>query len=307
MALTIGCKRAVHVPTLAALAAVTLLLASTPTSGLAVGGDTTAPGQSADAGQTAYAAGRFIDALRIWRPLAENGDPRAAYGLGLLYDLGQGVGQDAAAAYVWYRRAAEAGFVLAEFNVAVMCDSGLGTPRNPAEAALWYASAAAHGNARAEYNLAQLYQAGEGVPRNLDAAESWYASAAAHGLSAAASKLGSLREARSHAASPAGKGRSLIPSLPTGPPITPVPRSGERAEVELSWAAPAQPMPVEFFVQVLALDMASTRLAYASYLKTTAVAVQLPANPGGYAWRVYTVATSISNYVPSTWSYFSVR
>ena len=62
-----------------------------------------------NAGQSAYAAGRFVEALRIWRPLAESGDPRAAFGLGLLYDLGGGVGQDAAAAYVWYRTAAEAG------------------------------------------------------------------------------------------------------------------------------------------------------------------------------------------------------
>jgi len=109
-----------------------------------------------NAGQSAYATGRFVEALRIWRPLAESGDPRAAFGLGLLYDLGEGVGQDAAAAYVWYRTAAEAGVVAAEFNIAVMCDSGVGTARNAAEAAVWYASAAAHGIARAEYNLAQL-------------------------------------------------------------------------------------------------------------------------------------------------------
>jgi TPR repeat protein len=153
---------------------------------------------SSEAGQSAYAAGRFIDALRIWRPLAEGGDPRAAYGLGLLYDLGQGVGQDAAAAFVWYRRAAEAEFVLAEFNVAVMCDSGLGRPRDPAEAALWYPSAAAHGNGRAEYNLAQLYQAGEGVPLNPSMATNIIVTLLRQ-LSAAASKLASLR------------GRSVLP------------------------------------------------------------------------------------------------
>ena len=65
------------------------------------------------------------------------------------YDLGEGVGQDAAAAYVWYRTAAEAGVGPAEFNIAVMCDSGVGTARNAAEAAVWYARAAAHGIARA--------------------------------------------------------------------------------------------------------------------------------------------------------------
>ena len=177
----------------AALLALVILLSLPAVQSNAVARDAADQSQTSDAGQfgydagqSAYAAGRFIDALRMWRPLADSGDPRAAFGLGLLYDLGEGVGQDAAAAYVWYRRAAEAGFVLAEFNIAVMCDSGLGTAHNPPEAALWYASAAAHGNARAEYNLAQLYRAGEGVPRNLEMAEAWYTAAAAHGLAAAA-------------------------------------------------------------------------------------------------------------------------
>jgi TPR repeat protein len=39
---------------------------------------------------------------------------RALFELGLLYDLGEGVGQDAAAAYNWHRRAAEAVFLPAQ-------------------------------------------------------------------------------------------------------------------------------------------------------------------------------------------------
>jgi Sel1 repeat len=264
------------------------------------------------AGQSAYATGRFSEALRVWRPLAESGDPRAAFGLGLLYDLGEGVGQDAAAAYLWYRRAAEAGFVPAEFNIAVMYDSGLGTARNAAEAAVWYASAAAHGNARAEYNLAQLYAAGEGVPRNLDVAEAWYAAAAAHGLSAASSKLTALRETRAAAvapaaAAPAAARTELTPAIPTGPVVTPKLKSGEVALVELSWVAPAQRVPVNFFVQVLALDVAGAHPAFASYLNQSAILARLPSTPAEYAWRVYTVAASVPDYVPSTWSYFSLR
>src|SRR5271168_3133523 len=176
----------------AALITLLGLLTLAPACAFAVSQDAREESESSDPGQAAYAAGRFIDASRIWRPRAEQGDARAAFGLGLLYDLGEGDGQDAAAAYGWYRRAAEAGYVPAEFNIGVMCDSGAGTARNPTEAALWYARAAAHGYARAEYDLAQLYQSGEGVPRNLDMAASWYAAAAGHGLSAAALKLASL-------------------------------------------------------------------------------------------------------------------
>jgi Sel1 repeat len=298
----------------AALLALLVVLTFPPARGHAVSRDATEQSQTSDAGhsgydvgQSAYAAGRFIDALRIWRPLADSGDPRAAFGLGLLYDLGEGVGQDAAAAYVWYRRAAEAGFVLAEFNIAVMCDSGLGAVRDPAEAAVWYARAAAHSNARAEYNLAQLYRAGEGVPRNLDMAEAWYAAAAADGLSAAASKLTPLREARAAAAVPAATKPTLTPAFLTGPHVTPVLGKGEDVMVELSWAAPAQSVPVDFFVQILAYYTDGTHLAFANYLKRSAILVRLPPIPTQYAWRVYTVAKSVPDYVPSAWSYFSVH
>ena len=276
-------------------------------SGREVAGIAAEQGLSSEAGQSAYAAGRFIDALRIWRPLAESGDPRAAYGLGLLYDLGQGVAQDAAAALLWYRRAAEGGFVLAEFNVAVMYDSGLGTPRDPAEAALWYASAAAHGYARAEYNLAQLYQYGDGVPQNASMADSWYTSAANHGLSAAASKLASLRAAHARSASSGAAGPALTPATPSGPPVDPIVGPGESALAELSFAAPAQSYEVDYFVTVVALDAAGFHSAFAGFTNRSAILVPLPRRPGRYAWRIYTIARAVPDYAPSAWKYFSVR
>src|SRR5262245_26884838 len=85
------------------------------------------------AGQRAYDAGSFEDAHRIWGPLAASGEAQAAFGLGLLYDLGQGVAQDTAQAYAWYRRAADAGLPAAAFNVAVMHDGGRGVPRDLAQ------------------------------------------------------------------------------------------------------------------------------------------------------------------------------
>lgn len=298
----------------AALLALIILVTLPAGRSSAVTRDAADQGQTSDAnqsgynaGQSAYATGRFVEALRIWRPLAESGDPRAAFGLGLLYDLGEGVGQDAAAAYLWYRRAAELGFVPAEFNIAVMFDSGLGTARNAAEAAKWYASAAAHGNARAEYNLAQLYATGDGVPRNLDVSNAWYAAAAAQGLAAAASKLAPLRETRAASIAPAAAKVALTPAIPTGPAVTPTLKRGEDAFVELSWAAPAQPVRVNFFVQVLALDTAGAHPAFATYLNQSAILARLPSTPAAYAWRVYTVATSVPDYVPSAWSHFSLR
>jgi hypothetical protein len=297
----------------AALLALVILLSLSAPQGSAVARDAADQSQTSDlnqpdynAGQSAYAAGRFVEALRIWRPLAESGDPRAAFGLGLLYDLGEGVGQDAAAAFVWYRTAAEAGVASAEFNIAVMYDSGVGTARNAAEAAVWYASAAAHGIARAEYNLAQLYAAGDGVPRNLDVAKAWYAASAAHGLSAASSKLASLRENRAAAAATVRAKPALIPVVPAGSHVAKS-RPGEDTFVELSWIAPAQPVQASFFVQVVLLDTVGAHPTFSSYLQQSAILVRLPSTPAAYAWRVYTVAVSETDYVPSAWRYFSVR
>jgi hypothetical protein len=284
------------------------LLSFAPTCAYAVSPDATEDSDS-DPGQSAYAAGRFTDALRIWRPRAEQGDARAAFGLGLLYDIGEGVGQDAAAARSWYRRAAEAGHVLAEFNLGVMSDSGTGAARDPTEAALWYARAAAHGYARAEYDLAQLYQTGEGVPRNLDMAARWYALAAGHGLPAAALKLASLREGKRRATiSPETTSSTLAPAVPSQPPVaSSAAGTGESVQIELSWAAPAQPVPVDFYVQVLALDTSGANRVFTCFSKQSAVLVSLPRVPADYAWRIYTVAASVPDYAPSAWSYFSTR
>lgn len=48
----------------------------------------------------------FATALRIWRPLADQGDAAAQYDLGFLYAAGQGVPQDYVQAYVWFDLAA---------------------------------------------------------------------------------------------------------------------------------------------------------------------------------------------------------
>jgi Sel1 repeat len=163
-------------------------------------------------GQRAYVHRHFEEARRIWTPLAEAGDAEAQVSLGLLFDLGQGVPEDPATAYKWYRRAAEAGLAKAQFNVAVMEDSGVVGPRNPVAAARWYAKAAAHGHLRAQYNLAQLYSSGDGVPRDIAEAKAWYRVAAHGGLTAAADKLAEIER-------DAPPGPTLAEAMPAVPPV----------------------------------------------------------------------------------------
>ena len=71
-------------------------------------------GQSAfaasfETGWAAYQRGDFASALDEWRRLAEAGDARAQFNLGVMYDDGRGVDQDSATAIRYWRRAAELG------------------------------------------------------------------------------------------------------------------------------------------------------------------------------------------------------
>ena len=49
-------------------------------------------------GLAALARGDYATALRAWQPLAEQGDARAQFNLGLMYRKGEGVPQDYKAA-----------------------------------------------------------------------------------------------------------------------------------------------------------------------------------------------------------------
>ena len=51
----------------------------------------------------------FPTAVRLIRPLAEQGDATAQYNLGIFYDNGLGVSQDKVSAYMWFNLSAAQG------------------------------------------------------------------------------------------------------------------------------------------------------------------------------------------------------
>ena len=57
----------------------------------------------------AYIKGEYATALRLWRPLANQGMNGAQYGLGLMYDKGRGVPQDFVHAHMWFDLSAAQG------------------------------------------------------------------------------------------------------------------------------------------------------------------------------------------------------
>ena len=101
------------------------------------------------AGASAYDAGNYGEAASIWRPLAEEGDPKAQFNLGLLHETGRGVAEDPAEAAVWYERAAHQGVTQAQLNLAALHQTGRGVAQDPAEALYWLEVAARLGEGAA--------------------------------------------------------------------------------------------------------------------------------------------------------------
>jgi TPR repeat protein len=91
-----------------------------------------------------------------------------------MYDKGQGVAQDYAAAVSWYRKAAEQGFSGSQSRLANMYYDGQGVAQDYAAAVSWYRKAAEQGDTRAQVNLGFMYAQGQGVVQNYIQAHKWF-------------------------------------------------------------------------------------------------------------------------------------
>src|SRR5882757_228035 len=93
----------------------------------------------------AHARGDYAKALRLIRPLANDGNATAQFNLGVMYLAGHGVRQDYSAAALWFRRAAEQGHALAMHDLGVIYAKGLGVPPDYVCAHMWFSLSAAKG------------------------------------------------------------------------------------------------------------------------------------------------------------------
>jgi TPR repeat protein len=124
-------------------------------------------------GMAAYERGDYATALRLWRPLAQQGNAKAQFNLGKMYQLGNGVPQDYAEAVKWYRLAAEQGNAKAQVVLAIMYGGGHGVPQDYAEVVKWSRLAAEQGVAEAQFHLGFMYASGQGVPQDFVRAHMW--------------------------------------------------------------------------------------------------------------------------------------
>ena len=179
---------------------------------------------------TAYNIGKYKETLRLIKPLASEGNPRAQVMLGRCYENGLGVEQDMAVAAQWFQlaaeqndpeaqlllaycyevgagvpkdpqqvmnlmtRAAEAGNPEAQFNLALNYSQGLyGAPKNEAESFRWASLSAQQGYGQAERFLGACYEFGFGVNADHALSQEWYAKAEAQGLSREGSIFNTVR------------------------------------------------------------------------------------------------------------------
>ena len=125
----------------------------------------------------------------IWQR-AEGGDVMAMLVCGDICLTGNGVRQDYAEALTWYRRSAQEGNAKAEWRIGYMYQFGKGVSPDLEEAANWYRKSASQEDPIGQWRLGTLYRHGKGVRQDLKEAIRLYSLAASQGDSYAQNDLG---------------------------------------------------------------------------------------------------------------------
>jgi TPR repeat protein len=102
-----------------------------------------AAADSYEEAEFAYDRGEYTKAARLFRPLAEAGNPAAQFHLGLMHERGWGVQKDYAAALKWFRKATAQGYAGPQSNLGLLYERGRGVRRDFMRAHMWYDLAAA--------------------------------------------------------------------------------------------------------------------------------------------------------------------
>jgi len=123
----------------------------------------------------------YKEAVKWYRKAANQGDAKAQFNLGTMYFNGEGVVQDYKEAVKWYRKAANQGYANAQFNLGTMYYIGEGVVQDPKEAVKWFRKAANQGDAKAQFSLGLRYFNGKGVVQNYIMAHMWWNLAASQG------------------------------------------------------------------------------------------------------------------------------
>lgn len=106
-------------------------------------------GASFGHGVAAFSPRDFSTALHVWQALAEQGNPKAQIGVGVIYYTGRGVPADYGEAVKWFKLAAHQGEADALYNLGVMYAFGVGVETDRAASKHYYRLAANQGHEEA--------------------------------------------------------------------------------------------------------------------------------------------------------------
>lgn len=108
-------------------------------------------------GTAATVKKNHAEAVRLYTPLAENGDADAQNTLGFMHLKGKGIPKDRDTAVRYLEAAADRGCMQAACRIAMMYDEGLcGTPADLGKAVEWYTKAADGGYVDAQFALSGI-------------------------------------------------------------------------------------------------------------------------------------------------------
>ncbi len=136
------------------LASVSLALTATVSLGAFAG---------MDEAKNAYETGQFESAYQEFEVLYGQGDAEAAYYLGRMHHMGEGVPQNFSQALNWYRSAADGGSADGYFAMGQMYEKGQGSPQDFNRAFEAYQAASDRDHMTARKRLAMMHAEGLGT------------------------------------------------------------------------------------------------------------------------------------------------
>lgn len=132
-------------------------------------------------GMDAYLNGNYKIALQHFKNSAKEGNAKAIFHIGNMYENGEGVKKSKSKAFKWFQKSAEKGYANAQYNVGVTFYSGEEVKKSHKKAVKWWKKAARQGIDSAQLNLGIAYAKGEGVDMDLIKSYMWASIASAHG------------------------------------------------------------------------------------------------------------------------------
>jgi cell division septation protein DedD len=279
------------------------------------------------AGVDAWSAGRYEQAIKEWRPLADRGDADAQFNMGQAHRLGRGVPTDLKIAQSWFEKAGAQGHQEAQANAGLL----LFQNGNRAEALPWLRKAADRGDARAQYVLGTALFNGDIAGKDWPRAYALMSRAAAQGLQPAKTSLGQMEQFIS--ADDKQKGTAIAAQLAKGAAISAVADTGsvvrdtrpvriagqglKPASPPSAKLQPAKPVVVAGGQPVPAPakgdapgDKSKAAAAQTAKLAAKPAAAPAPARPiatPGGRWRVQLGAYSNAGAARTTWNAVSKR